>query len=395
LFNLIFISLFILLFAVLILISGCSLSSTYIRSDFVKPFIKNVDKEELSRRILLIGDAGQQAAEVREPVLDALEMQASLIPDKTTILFLGDNIYPYGLDEPDHRLRAISERRLMEQILVVENANVKGIFIPGNHDWDKGRKNGWKRILLQQQFIEEKGSDNLMMLPGDGCPGPSLIDYDKLRLVIIDSQWWLHKHEKPTEENRGGCVFASESEILNAVENALQTAGDKFVLIAAHHPLDTHGPHGGHFNWKDHLFPLLNLNPYLWIPLPVVGSLYPLFRLLGITRQDITNPTYKYYINNFKSILSKYKNLAFASGHEHSLQILEGASGNFYLISGFGTSTHDSNITTDVNTVYADDEQGFIQVDILKDGRARCSVFQVEEESGSWSEIFTMWLNEK
>src|SRR5436309_11924013 len=30
--------------------------------------------------------------------------------------------------------------------------------------------------------------------------------------------------------------------------------------------------HGGHFGWQDHIFPLRNIKPWLWIPLPLIGS---------------------------------------------------------------------------------------------------------------------------
>jgi hypothetical protein len=376
----------------ILFMTGCSLSSTYINKEYKNPFIEASTDEEIAERILLIGDAGQQSADVREPVLEALELQASRIPERTTVLFLGDNIYPYGLDEPDHKLRSISERRLMEQIKVVENSGAEGIFIPGNHDWDKGQKGGWNKIITQQEFIRDRGNERVRMLPVAGCPGPEVIDYGRVRLIIIDTQWWLHKHEKPNRQN-SNCKYATEDEVLQGLDEALRTAEGRFCIVATHHPLDTHGPHGGHFNWKDHLFPLLNFNDYLWIPFPVIGSLYPLSRILGITRQDITNPTYKGMIKRFEEVLSKHDNWTIASGHEHSLQVLKGVRNSFYLISGFGTSIHNSNITVGENTVYADDEQGFMQVDILQNGRARLSVFQVDKESGSWIEVFTLWLN--
>ena len=29
--------------------------------------------------------------------------------------------------------------------------------------------------------------------PGNGCPGPVTLDIGRLRLINLDSQWWLHE----------------------------------------------------------------------------------------------------------------------------------------------------------------------------------------------------------
>ena len=54
-------------------------------------------KDTLAQRIVLIGDAGQ-LTDGRHPVVDAVR---TFIPldNKTTILFLGDNLYKNGLPD--------------------------------------------------------------------------------------------------------------------------------------------------------------------------------------------------------------------------------------------------------------------------------------------------------
>ena len=46
----------------------------------------------------------------------------------------------------------------------------------------------------------------------------------------------------------------------------------RHVGFAQHHPLITAGPHGGHYTWKQHVFPLMDFWPNAWIPLPIIGS---------------------------------------------------------------------------------------------------------------------------
>ena len=53
------------------------------------------------------------------------------------------------------------------------------------------------------------------------------------------------------------------------------------------------GVHGGYFGWRDHLFPLRSIRSSLWIPLPLLGSLYPTARLEGISSQDLGSRAYQ------------------------------------------------------------------------------------------------------
>ena len=56
--------------------------------------------DTITRRIILIGDAGQ-LTNGRHPVVDAAR---NLIPldEKTTVLFLGDNLYKRGLPDAEY-----------------------------------------------------------------------------------------------------------------------------------------------------------------------------------------------------------------------------------------------------------------------------------------------------
>ena len=254
----------------ILFLSGCGLNYTYIKEEYKSRKSEKPAEDEIINRIFLIGDAGEPGADVREPVLEALEIEAARQPNKSLILFLGDNIYPYGFDDPESKLRTISASRLNEQIKVIENSKSAGIFIPGNHDWDSGGRYGWSKILGQEDYIFKRGDTSVILLPGGGCPGPEILDLASVRIIILDTQWWLHEYSKPTPDN-SDCKFATEDAIIEALDNAIKSSQGKFVIIAAHHPLDTHGPHGGYFDWSEHLFPLLDVDESLYIPLPVIG----------------------------------------------------------------------------------------------------------------------------
>ena len=79
---------------------GCSHIKPYYRSDDLKPTNITIGKEQIKTRILLIGDAGEP--QKNESVLKKLFQWASFTPEKTTVVFLGDNIYPKGMPEAHH-----------------------------------------------------------------------------------------------------------------------------------------------------------------------------------------------------------------------------------------------------------------------------------------------------
>ncbi|RPI72617.1 MAG: hypothetical protein EHM47_07925 [Ignavibacteriales bacterium] len=120
--------------------SGCS-TSYYIKPGYEKT-AHEVDSNLIDYRILLIGDAGEPSPDYREPVLDAMEKRAMLFPEKTLNKFLGDNVYPFGLETEEDLFYTITKSRLDEQINIMKQSGTEGVFIPGNHDWGDGGLDG-------------------------------------------------------------------------------------------------------------------------------------------------------------------------------------------------------------------------------------------------------------
>lgn len=352
------------------------------------------DSVHILKRIILIGDAGEPAENIKEPVLIALENEAVKVKDSTLVIFLGDNIYPSGLPDENDSERKEYERRIDEQINVVVESDVQGIFIPGNHDWDRGSDCGWDQIKRQEKYVNSKEFSNVSFLPKDGCPGPvTQVFGENAEIIFLDSQWWLQDEDERAGVKDSLCEFCTEDEIISAVDSIIINSGSKFILIAAHHPLSTHGPHDGNFTWMDHIFPLRNLNECLWIPLPLIGSLYPLIRGLGVSSQDISSSEYQIMRNKIESIIEKKKDLVYASGHEHALQVIKGKSDNTYLVSGAGIWGHvEDSLGEGDDTIFAGRYSGFMVIDFLSDGNKKLSVVKVLDESGECGVVFTMLL---
>ena len=378
-------------FFLVVFLYGCS-TSYYLR-DGLKKNVEDADESKIEYRILLIGDAGEPSLDEREPVLRAMEDKAALLPEKTVNIFLGDNIYPQGFNPGSDAENENSIRRIDEQIKIMKNSRTEGIFIPGNHDWGDGSSDGWERIKNEGKYID-RYEPQIQILPKSGCPGPAYKDYGNiLRVIFIDTQWWLQDHNKPDTSN-SDCYPVTKEGIINRIDSLIRTAGERIIIIAAHHPINTFGEHGGYFDWKVHIFPLRALNRFLWIPLPVIGSLYPLFRVAGLYPQDTSNDLYKDLIEKMEKVISKYPNIIYASGHEHTLQILEGINNNIYLISGFGTSVHINNVSYGDKSILSVLSPGFMQLDFLSGGKIRLGVYTVSENSELAEEVFSTWLFE-
>jgi hypothetical protein len=344
---------------------------------------------EVEASLFLIGDAGVPST--GDPVLAELTRQAARDPARSLIAFLGDNIYPRGMPAPGTAGRREAERRLSAQLDAARAAGAPAIFVPGNHDW-ADRASGWEGIRRQGAFVAEHGGGGAALLPADGCPGPVVRDVGKrLRVVVLDTEWWLYRDQKPVDPT-SSCPADSEQEVLESLANAIRSAGDRRVVIAAHHPLASGGTHGGNFTWSDHLFPLRARHPWLWIPFPGVGSGYPMARQRGVSDQDMSGARNRRMREAFAGVFAKHPPLVYAAGHEHNLQVLKGKDTPYLLVSGAGAFGHVTPAHDTQSTLFARTASGFMRIDVDKNGEARLAVVVVPGRGAAPAEAFAKVL---
>jgi hypothetical protein len=340
--------------------------------------------------LFLIGDAGAPNAD-GEPVLRALGEELALDSARNLVLFLGDNAYPRGLPDSTASNYPDAVRRLDTQIDLVVQHGSRGFFIPGNHDWDRSGSDGWNAIRREGELIDAHGAGRIRMAPTAGCPGPVIVDEGRwLRLIMLDTQWWLQSGPKP-QAAATGCATFDEASTVDSLLAAISGAGGRRVVVLGHHPLRTGGEHGGFFDWKDHIFPLRHLQSWLWLPLPIIGSAYPLSRNLGISRQDLSNSTYKRMAASLGAVFLEHPPLVYASGHDHGLQVIQGGSARFLLVSGAGIYGHEGPLTGVKGAELALQAAGYMRLDILRDGRVRLGVMTVDRD-GRRLEVQSRWL---
>ena len=119
----------------------------------------------VTHTVFLVGDAGEPYVK-DNAIARVLTERISAVAGKSTVLFLGDNVYPAGLpthDAKSSRKYELALLSLRTQVGFIQDPDARGIFIPGNHDWAHWGKEGFEYILNQQAWIDSL-NDNRMVI---------------------------------------------------------------------------------------------------------------------------------------------------------------------------------------------------------------------------------------
>ena len=331
--------------------------------------------------VFLIGDAGEPG---ENPVLTLMKSELDKVGDKGAVVYLGDNIYPKGLPPMGHPLRAAAEEAIDGQINAVKDFQGAKVFIPGNHDWAQGRSYGHEWLGLQEAYVEAALDSADVFLPTGGCPGPVEVNLtDKITLIIVDTQWFLHKGNKPVE-TRGVTGLADVAQLF---EDALRRNAFKKVIVVSHHPMYTYGIHGGVFGLKDHLFPLTASKKMknVYLPLPGIGSIYPVYRSVFGNIQDTAHPVYKQFRNGMVALMKQHPDLVHAAGHEHALEHIFKEGMNF-IVSGSG-SKNNARVRQKGDAQFASNIVGYARLDYFANGKTELKF--ITPENGQPKEVYS------
>ena len=306
--------------------------------------------------VFLIGDA--RKAYQDSALLHMLKSNLSEAGENSTVIFLGDNSQPNGLPDSAHKTWDVAKNSLLAQLHLIDNYKGKVIFIPGNHDWANGQKQGLSHVRNQQKFIERYLKEKETFLPKKGAPGPVEIQLTKdVVLIIIDSHWWFHENKKSYSG------IEDEADLFVQIHDAVSRNSQRKIIFATHYPLFSVGNHGGHFPLSYNLFPLLDVNPNLYIPLP--GFIYTGYRKFLGSRYDLPNPHYKLLKEKLLESFKGHDNLIYVAGHEHNLQWVDTLSIH-HIISGSAGIT--SWVSRSRKTDYAQAATGFARLDFYENG---------------------------
>ena len=326
-------------------------------SDCVQPSSQCPDQgsDDQEAVLFLVGDAGSREFD-GNPVIRHMKTAVTALDDRgvpTTVLFLGDNVYDEGVRE-DH---PEDLRRLGAQVEVVAGTSAKGIFLPGNHDRaNTAEDQGLERLMNQEQALRNfsgAGAD-VGLMPRAGCPGPVRENLEDSRgnvlasVMVLDTSWWML--EPPTES---GCSPSTKEGVIRELERVLSEASDVPVIVAAHHPLRTGGPHGGN-----------------------TSSLRWLANRLGLLREDLNTPRYRTFIDSMIEVFGRASRpIIYVAGHDHSLQVIDKSvesASVLHLVSGSGSNV--SGAQPIAGSRFAAGLPGYMRLDFRSGGRIQLSV---------------------
>jgi len=314
--------------------------------------------KEIEKTFYLVGDAGKSPMGGMSKGLTVFNnyLNTEGVPGNV-IIFLGDNIYPDGMDPEGSPLRKFSENAIDAQVKAVEGYDGKTIFIPGNHEWYNNKLYGLQR---EEMYVEEQLDDREAFQPSGGCPLSSIAVSEEVQLIMIDSQWYLEDWNASPNINRD-CKIKSREKLFIEIEIELEKHQDKTIVFAMHHPMFTNGTHGGYFALDKHLYPTQRS-----LPLPVLASLVVQIRAQGgVSVQDRYNELYNKLMNRLGSLAQNSDRIVFASGHEHNLQYVE-QNGLKQIVSG--SAAKEGGVSLGKDGLFATGAQGFAVLDVFKDG---------------------------
>ena len=220
-----------------------------------------------------------------------------------------------------------------------------GLFLAGNHDWGNSIGDaGIDRVSnLQEQLLLARAKGRYVsLLPNAGDPGPVVRDLRRnARIVFIDTHWFLQERSPQLQD-----------EFFARFESALAGAGEREVIVVAHHPYFSAGPHGA------------------VVPGYHAGGLDYVLKKSGALVQDLNSPVYSRLLGRLRAAFRSAKRppLVYAGGHDHSLQVLTGAASydpKFVLVSGAGSKV--SSITMGPGLVWGGEQPGYMMLVFRKD----------------------------
>jgi predicted phosphodiesterase len=336
--------------------------------------MQSEESDNKSFDVFLIGDTGNVHRHGPDPVLETLVSHFKKEQD-SAVIFLGDNIYPRGLPPVGNILRKDAENGLIAHKNALKEYHGKVLFVSGNHDWNKGRPDGFDYVIRQEQYLEELFSEKVMF-PENGCPGPTEININsKLTIILINTQWWLQPGFRPIGRDCG-CGVETEEEFFKQLSTIIENNHGKRILIAGHAPVYSYAIHGGRYKLKHHLFPFTIYHRKAYVPLPLIGSLLPIYRKYFGAKEDIAHPRYRHLRKRLIEIFKTHPGIIYASGHEHNLQHIS-KDENHFIVSGAGSKLKYV-LREGKNLKFGIKKKGFFKLRLESDGRLILSTWVID-----------------
>lgn len=350
---------FLLIIGVLI---ALVLVNPQINPSHTSPFLA-LDKEttapapaeaDIVQRVILYGDAGHSSREPWQASMLKVAQRASIAPDKSTVVALGDNIYMQGYPQKEEDQTEWDEDQLESisfldaQLRVAKESGADMYLVPGNHDWYATELQSQSEHVAR--YAEQHGvNTRFEPFHGGDIQYPTAAELPGVTLIFIDSEWLLRAEG------------TQRSKALGRLDLLMRTSRknhpDKLLLLTAHHPLETMGQHAGYLAEFAY-----------WFFIKTIFMVFP-----EAADEDTYSPIYQAMITDINAVTGKYERVIYAAGHEHSLQVFhhhqgEGTGPEYSLVSGAANSNKISGVWHTPNTRFALSQEGFMELSLTNQG---------------------------
>lgn len=357
---------------VLLMISSCA--------TFKEQSIDTKENERTNKKITysfyIAGGLGNASTISNNSLLERLKEELDNASENSTLVFSGDNITPTTKNWKTDSLL------IQKQLNLSSNFKGETVFLPGNNEW---KSYNLDKIEKVENYLKDLDRKNTVVVPNNGCPIDYRVINEALDLILIDSKWFISNWSRIEGINSKCTDIITRRRFMEELEGYIGDGQGKNIVIAMHHPVFTNGIYAGKTTVKDHLKPF-----------PILGTVKNAVMDLGAFDPEHVNSRRYNYLRIAVSALAQANDrITLISGHEESLQLLEGGSIHQIISGSLGnkstTKLGSGKISAiggsiDFEGEYAFGARGFARLDYFEDGSS--SVTFISEDDLSSSKTF-------
>lgn len=321
----------------------------------------------------MVGDLGYDYARGMV-TLEAMVRAMPTEKKKSSLLLLGDITGKDGLRKKDGE-----ERDHLDEIgQLLSQVPGKVFYTPGENEI--GRNGKFGRLGRLEDYFEDnekRFGKKVHFMPNKQCSGPDDDElFDRVGLIGINTAWYMADWTRD-EEVSEGCDFRNRHAMMAALVDEIKGYRDQVKIVMMHHPTQSNGNRGGKFSLGQHLFPLADVIPGAYLPLPVVGTAIRAVQGVGGGPQDVQNLRYQQFINKLKMGIDDEVNVIFVSGHEHNMMLVHEKE-YLQIVAGSGSIKGPANGGNDANFVAG--KIGYSRLDFYPDGSVFIGFYTVDKD---------------
>lgn len=338
---------------------------------------ENIDRDT-EYAVFFVGDLGYEPSQGLQ-TLGLIRDRMKDVNVDQSLLLLGDLTSETGLRGKDKEEKA----RIDALLDVLQEVPGKIFLTPGENEL--GRNGYFSRLDRLEEYVDDESEKKIRFMPNNTCSGPDDEEiHEGVGLIGANSGWFLAEWNNESEVSEG-CDYNDRHDFLFALADEIKGYRDKVKIVMMHHPLESNGNRGGRYSFRQHFFPLTDIIPGAYLPLPGVGSLARALQSVGGGRQDLTSLRYKDLITQIKARTEDESDVIFLGGHEHNLMY---ADRDYYHVVTAGSGSRRGPAIGSSNVDFAYGAIGFGRLDFLKDGKVTLRFYEVEDD-GKEREVYS------